>query len=203
MARRFPRLDIRQAGPRIAIVLGAVALVNVAFNLALVQPAVREYRDLSEGDDPFQRLNERREQVETHESYLEAVQRAEDDLKRLREELLSTRDLRLVDVQLELAEICAQFNIDLASVATANELLLDEELDRISMNVPLEGNYQNLRKFLLATEQSDEFLVIERVSLARGKEGGKLLALNVMLATYFTAPEEMVERNRSRRGNRG
>jgi len=65
------------------------------------------------------------------------------------------------------------------------------------MTVPLEGGYPNLRKFLQAVEHSDQFFVVERVSLARGKAGGKLLSLNIILATYFTAPEELVRRNRA------
>jgi len=117
------------------------------------------------------------------------VERAEKDLEKLRDEILSSRNTRLVEVQNEVAQLAAEFHIPLDSVGFSSELLLDEELDRFGMDVPLEGNYSSLRKFLQAVEQSDKFLVVERVGLARGKAGGSLLSLNISLATYFNAPE--------------
>ena len=202
MARRFPRLDIRQAGQRILIGLGAVALLNAGFYLALTQPAVKEYVLLSKEDEPFKQVTDRRQIVEGHEEFLGAVQQAQQDLKSLSDEILSTRNKRLVDVQEELSRLCNRFGIPLDSVSSDSDLLLDEGLDRFSMNVPLEGNYQNLRKFLQAVEESDKFLVVERVSLAKGKEGGRGLSLNIGLVTYFTAPPELVNAKRSR-GRRG
>ncbi|MFN0281755.1 MAG: hypothetical protein ACKVZ6_07260 [Kineosporiaceae bacterium] len=65
------------------------------------------------------------------------------------------------------------------------------------MTLPLEGGYANLRRFLHAVEISGEFLVIERVALAEGDEGGVRLALNITLATYFDLPE------RDKRSSRG
>ena len=171
-------------------------MLNAAFFFGLVQPAIQEHRKLIEERQPFQKLNKRRDVVESHESFLAGVQRAEEDLQSLRVEILSTRDLRLVDVQAELADLCERFGIDLDTVSYNQELLASEGLDRMGMTVPLEGNYTNLRKFLQATETSDKFLIVERVSLAKGKEGGRSLSLNINLATYFTAPEKMVTRKR-------
>jgi Tfp pilus assembly protein PilO len=203
MTRRAARLDIRQAGRQVFIALGVLAALNVVFYLTLAQPTVQEYRRLSEEREPFQRLTERRDVVEDHEEFLAAVRQAGTDLGALQEEILSTRNERLVEVQEELAALCEQFNIDLDSVSSGSEMLLDEELDRFSMNVPLEGNYANLREFLQAVEQSDKFLVVERVSLARGKEGGSALGLSIALATYFTAPEGVLERKRTLGRRRG
>lgn len=197
MARRVAWLDVRQGGRRILIALGILAALNAVFYFVLAQPSVREYRRLSEEREPFQRLNERRAVVEDHEEFLQSVQQAEQDLEELRDEILSSRNERLVEVQLEVASLCEQFGIAYDTVASDSVLLLDEGLDRFSMTVPLEGNYASLRKFLQAVENSDKFLVVERVSLAVGKEGGKSLSLNIAIATYFTAPEELVARKRA------
>jgi hypothetical protein len=197
-------VDIRQIGRKVLIAVGVVAGINVLFHFILTRPAVRAYHDLTEDREPFRLVNDRREIVEGHEGFLNAVVQAERDLQSLNEEILSTRNDRLVDVQAELAYLCERFQIPLESVASDSEMLLDEGLDRFSMNVPLEGNYQNLRKFLQAVEESERFLVVERVSLARGKEGGRGLNLNITLATYFTAPMDLVERQRAlRRQRRG
>lgn len=205
MPRKARRLDLRQAASKILLFLGVLAALNLAFFLTLVQPGVQEYRRLSETTAPFERLNDRRERVEEHESYLSAVERATEDLASLRGEVLSTRNERLVEVQQELAALCDEFGIQLDSVGYDDLMLIDEELDRLGMNVPLEGSYANLRQFLHAVESSNKFLIVERVSLAQGKEGGTSLSLNISLATYFAAPEQVIARSKAqrRRGRAG
>ncbi len=203
MTRRLLRLDLRQSGRHIGLGLAALALANLGFYVVAVQPTSREYRRLTEEPGPSKGLSDSRERVEERESFLEAVRQAEADLAGLRGEILATRAQRLVQVQQELARICREFDIDLDAVAFNHELLLDEGLDRLAMSVPLAGNYTNLRKFIQAVEDSDEFLVIERISLARGKEGGQLLSLNVILSTYFVAPEELVARKKALARRRG
>jgi Tfp pilus assembly protein PilO len=197
-------MDIRQAGRRILLGLGVVTALNIGFYLLLTGPSVKAYARLTEDSEMFKQVNERRTVVDGHEGFLEAVQRAQQDLQSLDREVLATRNDRLVDVQEELARLCDSFGIPLDSVSSDSDLLLDEGLDRFSMSVPLEGNYANLRKFLQAVEESDKFLVVERVSLAKGKEGGSSLSLSISLATYFTAPPELVARKRAlARGRRG
>ncbi len=203
MPSRLPRLDIRRGGRRIVMLLAALAALNVVFYVGLVEPKVREYQSLTEAREPLGMLSERQTQVEKHEAFRQAIGQAESDLRDLRENVLSTRNQRLVEVEEELERLCSQFGIDLNSVGFDNDLLLDEELDRFVMNVPLEGNYASLRKFLQAVEKSDEFLVVERVSLARGKEGGRTLSLNINLATYFVAPEDILARKRALERRRG
>ena len=199
MARSLPSLDLRRGGRKILIGAAVLAALNAVFFLLFVQPTVGAYRSLENEQEPYQKLNERRAVVEEHEAFLEAVERAEQDLKSLRGEILSTRNERLVEVHAELAALCDQFGIALDAVSYDNQMLIDEELDRHVMNVPLQGNYQNLRKFLQAAETSDKFLVVERVSLVTGKEGGVGLSLTIHLATYFTAPEDLVDRRRAQR----
>ncbi len=197
MRAKLSRLDIRRGGRRIVTLLAALAALNVVFYIGLVEPQVREYQTLTEAREPLGRLSERQKQVETHEVFRQAVRQAESDLADLRERLLSTRNQRLVEVEEELERLCREFGIDLNSVSFDNDLLLDEELDRFVMNVPLEGNYASLRKFLQAVESSKEFLVVERVSLARGREGGRTLSLSINLVTYFVAPEDILARKRA------
>jgi len=204
MTRRRLRFDLRQAGGHIRTVLVLWAVANAVLFLLLVRPAVREYRNLLEGTGPQQEeLRVQREEVERREAYLAALVQTEQDLERLRQDVLSTREQRMVDVQLELKALADQFSIDLDSVTFDNELLRDEELDKLLMVVPLEGGYTNLRRFLQAVERSDKFLVVEGVALGQGKHGGVMLQLNISLATYFDAPAELKRVNEAeRRGRR-
>lgn len=186
-ARRF-RFDIRQAGPRILVVLLVLAVLNGGFYLLATRPKMKEHSGLVVGSQPqLTRLENRRREVEAQERFLEALQTAQQDLQRLREDVLSTRQRRMVEVQRELEALCARFAIDLDSVTFESELLESENLDKLTMVVPLQGNYANLRRFLQAVESSDKFLLVERVALAEAKLGGVMLELNVTLATYFDA----------------
>jgi Tfp pilus assembly protein PilO len=192
MARRW-RFDIRQSGRQIAAVLGAVTLINLVAYALVVRPRIQEYQRLQVTNRPrFDALEQRREEVTGRETYLAALRQAEVDLRELREKRLGTREERLVEVQLELAEMAKRFGIDLETVTYKNDVLVSEELDRLEMVVPLEGGYANLRRFLQAVESSNEFLVVERVGLAEGKQGGVMLQLNITLVTYFTLPPGML-----------
>ena len=200
MSRRS--IDAAQWIRAIGMVLVCLAALNLGFWLLFTRPQVRESERLAVGTDPQRRaLLERRAEVEKQEQFLAQLERAEADLKRLRSELLATRDTRMIGVQLEVAELCERFGIDWDSVSIDNELLVDEELDRLVMTVPLEGGYANLRRFLQAVEASDEFLVVEQVGLSEAHDGGVMLELNVALATYFDSPE-LRERNRTERAGR-
>jgi Tfp pilus assembly protein PilO len=202
MTARRIKFDIRTAGKPIVILLLVWLVLSLGFYFGWTRPKVRAASALGGADDPQGiALGERRAEVEQHEAFLAALKKAEGDLVYLRREVLSTRELRLVDVQQELATLCGQFNIDIDSVAFANELLPDEELDRMAMVVPLEGGYESLRRFLLAVENSSKFLLVERVALGEGKDGGSRLKLDITLTTYFDLPPEM-KGKRSRGGRR-
>ncbi len=202
-ARRF-KFDIRQAGRMISLVLLGLAVLNVGFYLLATRPKLRAYTNLQEGTGPQQEaLRSLTAEVEQREQFLEALLTAESDLARIRQEILSTRKERLVDVQQELEQLAKRFSIDVDSVTYDNELLRDAELDKLVMTVPLEGGYANLRKFLQAVEASERFLVVERVALSEGKQGGVMLELSITLTTYFDAPEELKPSlQRDRRGRR-
>lgn len=189
-APRF-KFDIRQAGKRILIVLVVLLAFNAAFYLLATRPKLKEYQSLTVDNEPRLRAVEKRtREVEARENYLAALETAESDLRHLREEVLSTRNLRMVDVQKELEALCRQFGINLDSVTFDSDLLQSEDLDKLVMVVPLQGNYANLRNFLQAVESSEKFLLVERVALAEGRQGGVMLELNITLATYFDAPQK-------------
>lgn len=201
MAMRRFHFDIRQSGRRILAVLLVVLAVNILFAAFMVRPTAGKYRTLKEqSQTKLDRLHARQEQVEGRENFLAALDQAKEDLQTLRGEILSTKQRRLVVVQLELADLARQFRIDVTRVTMDNSVLENEGLERFVMVVPLTGAYANLRQFIRAVEDSDKFLVIERIALDQSKEGGTQLQLSINLATYFDAPELMKERKPRRRG---
>ncbi len=203
MAPRKPRFDLRQMARQILTAYLALAAANVLAYALLVRPRAQTHRRiLAESAPARERLKEREAEVKAREDASAALDKAKADLESLRKDVLSTRDRRMIDVQLELARLARQFDINLQRVQYDNKKLEEEGLERFAMVVPLTGGYANLRKFLQAVETSDKFLVIEQVALATGHEGGVLLDLNITLATYFDDPEARAALALRRRGGR-
>lgn len=192
MAQRA-RLDIRQTGKQLGLLFVLVALANVAVWFGLTRPVKGHYRDLLAASGDHDRVAERRDEVSDREQFLEALGKADEDLAYL-QEVLSTREERMVPVQAEIERIAGDFNINIDSVTYGHDIELDGGVDRMTVDVPLEGGYGSLRRFLQAIEQSPAFLVVERVALAKGQQGGTTLQLNITLATYFNVPEDMLKR---------
>ena len=203
--KRWPlsfRFDVRQAGRILLVAYVSLALINAMFFLLLTRPKVFEYRTMTDKTAPLVlALSNRETQVDDLEEYLLRLEQAQADLHRLREEILATKNRRMIPVQLELERLAQQFQINSDQVTYENQILEDEDLERFGMVVPLQGGYQNLRSFIQAVESSQQFLVIERVNLVRSREGGVLLELNITLATYFDAPELRKVRPEPRRGS--
>lgn len=184
------RLDIRQAGKQVLLALLAFLAVNLVFGALFVRPRIQAFRSLTEDSQPrLQELQRRQKEVEGQEKYLATLEKSTKDLTTLRQDILSTRQKHMIEVQYELARLARQFNINMDRVQYENEALEDESLERMAMVVPLAGGYSSLRRFVQAIEQSEKFLVLERVALESGQEGGVILQLNLTLATYFDSPE--------------
>jgi Tfp pilus assembly protein PilO len=190
---RRPRFDIREASGRIALALGALLVANAAVSVLLVHPKVAEYRQLTDETSPhLQVVKTREKEVEAKEAYVASMTKARDDMKRLAVDVLSTRQRRMIDVQLDVAKLVREFGIALDRVQYENESLDNGALERFGIVVPLNGGYTSLRKFIQAVESSSNFLVIERVALGAGKSSD-VIELNITLATYFIAPDAKLE----------
>jgi Tfp pilus assembly protein PilO len=186
---RRPRFDIREASGVVAAVLGVMILANAAVSVFVVRPKVVHYRQLTDLTSPqVQVVKTREKEVVKKEDYQKSLEKARDDMKRLAGDVLSTRQRRMIGVQLEVAKIAREFGISNDRVQYQNEAVDNGALERFAVVLPLAGGYTNLRKFIQAVESSDNFLVIERVALGSGKSA-ELLELDITLATYFIAPD--------------
>jgi Tfp pilus assembly protein PilO len=197
MTAKRVRFDIRESSPVLAAVLVALLAVNVAFYLFWLRPREQSFAALGEDGRPrLERLKAREAVVDARESYLEALSQAESDLQALRHDILSTRSRRMIATDLEFTRIARQFKVEFARIQYENEILDDEAIERYAIVVPLAGGYSSLRRFIQAVESSERFLVVERVALAQGEDGGSLLQLNITLATYFDHPPSREKQER-------
>ena len=166
MTPRRARLDVRDASGRIALTLAAALLANATVSALVVRPKVTRYRELTSLSSPqIQVVTGREKDVAQKESYRTGLEKARDDMKHLAGDILSTRQRRMIGVQLEIAKLVKEFGIALDRVQYENEAVDNGALERFAIVVPLSGGYTSLRKFIQAVESSDNFLVIERVAL--------------------------------------
>jgi Tfp pilus assembly protein PilO len=189
MKARRSRFDVREASLTIALILVAVLVADVAVSALVVRPKVARYRQLTDLSSPqLQVVKSREKDVVRKEEYRASLEKARDDMKHLAADVLSTRERRMIGVQLEIAKLAKDFGIALDRSQYENEPVDNGALERLAIVVPLTGGYTNLRKFIQAVESSENFLVIERVTLGTGKTN-EIVELNITLATYFIAPD--------------
>ena len=65
------------------------------------------------------------------------------------------------------------------------EQIKDSPLSRLSVSISLAGEYDDIRALLFELENSDDFFVINNVSLAESGQTGDPLAVALEVSTYF------------------
>ena len=191
--KRAPRFDVREASGIILLVAAGVLVANVATTVFAVRPRVARYHQLTDTSSPQAQLVKTREtEVVGKETHRKALEKAKADMTHLAADVLSTRQKRMIGVQLEIAGLLKDFGISFDRVQYENEPLENGALERFAIVVPLEGGYSSLRRFIQAVEKSENFLVIERVQLGAGKVQD-VVELDITLATYFIAPDAKLD----------
>lgn len=187
---RRARFDLRRDGLRLAAVLVGLLAVDLLLFFWLVQPVRRELAVLAQqklAADQTERAESRKlEQLRAVDVHATDVDR---NIRIFYEDMLSTKRDRLVPFQAELMDVGAEFNVAPRTVAIGSAELEDEGLESLALSFPLTGGYENLRNFLARLEVMDQFLLVREVALTSSKEGGRALQLNVVVETYFSAPD--------------
>ena len=88
---------------------------------------------------------------------------------------------------LTVAQMARKANLRLTRRGAQEEKGKEKRLDRFTWDVVLQGNYEDIRRFLYELETSTAFVVIDSVSLGQGREAGSPLEVNLRLSTYYRA----------------
>lgn len=189
-APRRRRFELRRDAPRVALVLLGLLVLDLVLWLALVRPVRRDLAALEERQQNAAVVERQvRQQLEDLRGLRAHVRGVEQGIDRFFDEMLATRQERLVPFQEALADVGRDFNVVPRSVAINYEELQQEGIDAVGFSFPLSGGYENLRRFLARLEQVDQFLIVRQVALGGDREGGRALQLGVDIETYFNAPE--------------
>jgi Tfp pilus assembly protein PilO len=184
------RFDIREERVKVSVFLAILAIFNIVLYVTMNLPrlhrqAVEERRLAA----VTQSLSEVSRRVGIMKELDQRFEGEQEKVKKFYGDILGTKDTRMIRIQREVRTIAASLNMDPETIAYQPEVLDKVGLMRFSVNVPLSGDYRNLRQFINKIEKSENFLIVDSVTLGGSKDGGALLDLNIHLSTYFDSPE--------------
>jgi len=199
MTRQLP--DLREN--RLLIVLGL--LLWLGLNLAWLSLVnLPRSQALASADERVQNLRRtasgRAREVREMELAVERIRNREHTLELFFDQVLADKSQRMVAIQRELREIAIRHRIDPNRINYTHEVVKDTvDMVRFGASFPLRGGYQVLRSFIRDIEHSENFLIIDGVNLAKSREGGALLALDIQISTMFRDLDVKAEEKRNRR----
>jgi hypothetical protein len=86
---------------------------------------------------------------------------------------------------LRLAQLAEQHHLRLSHRSAEPEVNPKGTLRRLRMTMALEGNYDDVRRFIYQVENGTDFIVIDGVTLTQNGEPGGPLQLTLNLSTYY------------------
>jgi len=192
---RLPgRFDIREKAGIVIAILAVGLCGNLAFAFMVNYPRSEQARTLRQQVESFEdRLGRRRDKVESLRADYNRVVGGDRSLHTFYDEVLSTKRQRMLAIQKEIRDIAKKFNISPESIAYARASNKNDPIVKFSANIPLNGPYESLRAFISAVERSENFLIIESVTLTDSREGGVILSLNIVVSTYFFDPDVVLK----------
>lgn len=190
MKKHLVAFDIRERSALIVIVIVAWLTLNLAFTFLVNVPRGREVAALNES-----RTERASVQVRTQkdvERLMDQRTRVADGRKAMDmfyNDIISTKQERLINFQKEIRDIAAKFNINLETISYPREVYPKNKVIKFGATMPLTGSYESLRDFIDTIERSPNFIAIEAIQLTNSKEGGVILSLSIQLATWFADPD--------------
>jgi len=185
---------------RLILPLAVLAIANVAALLLIVYPlSVRVTGTEQRAHDTRVRLSRATLEYRAAQATLEGRERTDKQLARFYAEVLpkdQTAARRIT--YLKLAQLAREADL----LYERRTFDIDEEkkesaLTQMDIEVPLQGEYADMRRFIHTLETAPEFLVIRDVQLAKSKvENSSALTLTLNLSTYYRKTENGPDRDR-------
>lgn len=163
---------------RFRSLLGLVAgifLFNILFYFVFVRP-------VSIDRDGQQRMyGEMRKVLTSRDTQEQRYLQAGKDMETFRSRLLKKEDeIKIIE---EVATLSQRTNLTLKNAHYSRKPVKEEELWAYGMDLPFTGQYKAIKDFLAEIEKSPSVLCVERLKIARSKDGP--LELSLTLVTYL------------------
>jgi Tfp pilus assembly protein PilO len=86
---------------------------------------------------------------------------------------------------LRLTQLAEQHNLEQSRRSIDPKQNRESSLARLQISMTLQGNYEDIRRFIHQVESGGDFIVIDSISLQQGAEAGAPLTLALSLSTYY------------------
>lgn len=128
---------------------------------------------------------------QTSLAYLERLEQRRAAVERLYRETFATEAERLTDAIREAKSLALQAGLSPKNISYPDEQLKDQDMVVQRIAFPVEGTYEQLRRFINFLELSEQFLTLERVSLneSHGTGPNPILSIQLELSTVFVVSE--------------
>jgi Tfp pilus assembly protein PilO len=176
---------------RFLVLLGAVLAVNVGVYAIVVYPLAGRVADASSRADAAaaSRRAAAREFAAAR-SVATGKERAEAELKTFYEQVLPANvSAARRATYLPLAQLARKDNLRITRMQAKPNRIHDSALDQYGIELSLQGNYEDIRRFIYDVETSTSFVVIHSLEIDQGRETGKPIELRLALSTYMRAAD--------------
>lgn len=172
---------------RFHLSLLGVALANAAvYGAVTYRLATKQERLAREQVSLTEELASRREELGTLEAERERLSNNNEAATEFWDEVVKPRTPGLTEAVAEIDRLARSTGVTRGRTSYSGTDL-DVGLIEIGVNMPLEGSYFNLVRFINRLERSERFFLVREISL-RGSEGGQLeLGCDV---SFFLKPDE-------------
>jgi len=171
-------------------VVYTLLLVLIALNLPLYLFIVRPDREAIaiEGQRIEQARVEVREKgvfIQTERDIEEKLAESQKARKEFETRYLFSRGKVSSELLNELDQVCGQAGLLRNRVAFSYGAEPEFGYLRLSLTLPVEGTYSNIRKFLNVLEGRSKLIIVDSMVLQSEKEGTGLIQMDMNLSTYF------------------
>ena len=175
-------------------ILGVLLLANIVFFFTYRVQYQNRLQDLDVRLRASQdRLTQAQRMRETAQQQFDGYRKVQQDLQTLYNQRWSTQTARFTSLIVEVKRLVVASHLVLprssafshADAHTSKETgMIDTAVVGISFTV--QGSYEQVRRLINLLELSDQFVIIDGISLAGGND--KILTLNLRLKTLFREP---------------
>jgi Tfp pilus assembly protein PilO len=174
---------------RLVIPLLAVLALNIALYVLVVYPLRVRVRSMEQREQAAsQELLAAERDDASARAILTGRDRTGTALNTFYKDVLPTSLSNARDVTfLRLEELGEQYNIRIKRRTATTDKEKKGSLARLRITTELEGDYENIRRFIYQLESGSNFVVIDGVQLAQDAAAGSALSLTLGLSTYYHA----------------
>jgi Tfp pilus assembly protein PilO len=174
---------------RLVIPLLAALALNIALYALVVYPLGVRVRSMEQREQAAaQEMAAAQKEDAAARAVLQGRDRTGSALNTFYKDVLPTSLSSARDVTfLRLEELGEQHDIRIKRRTSTTDKDKKGSLARLRITTELEGNYENIRRFIYQLESGSNFVVIDSVQLSQDAAPGSPLALTLGLSTYYRA----------------